>query len=174
MREFTRICAVVLLAFLLPLSEADAGKADDIVQLSPDTYLISRTSYGGVFTSMGKLKSKVIKDANEFAKSEGKVLVPISTSERPVGGPGQWPQFDYQFRLVDPNSPDAKSTALVPLPDVVIQDNRGGNREPPPVSNTPEKKDLYGELIKLDDLRKKGILSDEEFEAQKQKLLSEN
>ena len=37
----------------------------------------------------------------------------------------------------------------------------------------PEK-DIYSELLKLDDLRKRGILSEEEFEAQKKKLLEAN
>jgi hypothetical protein len=32
---------------------------------------------------------------------------------------------------------------------------------------------LYTELTKLDELRKKGILTDAEFEARKQKLLNE-
>jgi len=32
-------------------------------------------------------------------------------------------------------------------------------------------KDVYGELIKLDDLRKKGIITEEEFQIQKKKLL---
>ena len=32
--------------------------------------------------------------------------------------------------------------------------------------------ELYSELVKLDDLRKKGILTDEEFQAEKKKLLS--
>ena len=35
-------------------------------------------------------------------------------------------------------------------------------------------KDIYAELLKLDDLKKKGILSDTEFESQKKKLLGEN
>jgi hypothetical protein len=34
--------------------------------------------------------------------------------------------------------------------------------------------DRYDELIKLDDLRKKGIISEAEFETQKKKLLSGN
>ena len=32
--------------------------------------------------------------------------------------------------------------------------------------------DLYAQLTKLDDLRKKGILTDEEFQAEKKKILS--
>ncbi len=37
---------------------------------------------------------------------------------------------------------------------------------------TPANPSLYNDLIRLDDLRKRGILSQEEFEKQKQKLLS--
>lgn len=35
-------------------------------------------------------------------------------------------------------------------------------------------KDVYAELIKLDDLRKKSIISEAEFAEQKKKLLSDN
>jgi hypothetical protein len=43
------------------------------------------------------------------------------------------------------------------------------------VQDTSEKKnDVYAELIKLDDLRKRGILTDAEFEIQKKKLLAGN
>ena len=34
--------------------------------------------------------------------------------------------------------------------------------------------DVYSELIKLDELRQKGLLTDEEFEDQKKKLLESN
>jgi len=36
------------------------------------------------------------------------------------------------------------------------------------------KPDLYTELMKLDDLRKKGILTDAEFEQEKKELLESN
>ena len=34
--------------------------------------------------------------------------------------------------------------------------------------------DVYAELIKLDDLRNRGILTDDEFEAEKRKLLGQD
>ena len=37
-----------------------------------------------------------------------------------------------------------------------------------------EKKDLYTELMKLDELKQKGIITEEEFDTQKKKILSEN
>lgn len=47
---------------------------------------------------------------------------------------------------------------------------------PPPTTNTPEsgEGDIYSEILKLDDLRNRGLLTDEEFETEKRKLLTEN
>lgn len=43
---------------------------------------------------------------------------------------------------------------------------------PVAVNERPATGDLYTELIKLDDLRKRGILTEEEFQAEKKKVLS--
>ena len=47
----------------------------------------------------------------------------------------------------------------------------------PPINRQKEQskipKDVYAELLKLDDLKQKGIVSEEEFEAQKKKLLKD-
>lgn len=75
--------------------------------------------------------------------------------------------------MVDKNDPRATGGALIPRADVVIE-----NKMQPPVQSGAEDQsksnDLYAELLKLDDLRKKGIISEAEFEAQKTKLLSGN
>ena len=82
-----------------------------IVRVSSDTYLLIREDHAGVFGSMSKLKAGVIGDANTFAESLGKVAVPVSARETPVGsGFAQWASYEYQFRIVDRNSPEAKST----------------------------------------------------------------
>jgi hypothetical protein len=39
------------------------------------------------------------------------------------------------------------------------------------IATESKKQDVYSELLKLDDLRNRGLLTDEEFEAEKQKLL---
>lgn len=41
-------------------------------------------------------------------------------------------------------------------------------------TNEGQKVDIYSEILKLDDLRDRGILSDEEFEAEKRKLLEQD
>jgi Short C-terminal domain len=140
--------------------------------MGTDTYMISQTSAGGIFTNMGTLKSEVIQRANAFAESKGKVAIPVAAKEQPPV-PGRMPNYEYQFRLVDRNDPRAAGGGLIKTPDMVIE-NRG--QAPTVVVNPPSKEptrttDVYTELLKLDDLRKKGIITDAEFEAQKKRLL---
>ncbi len=97
------------------------GTNPGIVRLSPDTYMLSRDDHAGIFGSASALKARVISEANAFAESQGKVAVPLSSSEKPVGGPGQWASFEYQFRVVEKTDPEARRTSLEPRPDVVIE-----------------------------------------------------
>lgn len=134
--------------------------------------MLTRISRAGIFASMSKLKSGVIKDAKAFAAGMGKVAIPLEAKETPVGGAGQWPMFEYQFRVVEPDHPEARRTSLVPRADVVIENNQSIKGEIKTKDETPEKRDIYGELMKLDDLRQKGIITDAELQAQKQKVLA--
>jgi len=165
--------------WLLLFSALASARQPEVVQLSPDTYMISKADHGGIFGSgLPKLKATVIKQANDFAAQQGKIAIPLASSERPLGhGPGQWATFEYQFRVVDKNDPEARRTSLVPTPNAVIK----VESPTPQPSATPTSAespkggdrvdDLYSKLIKLDDLRKRGLLTNAEFEAEKRKLL---
>lgn len=153
-----------------------------IVPLGSDTYILSREDHAGIFGSMAKLKAGVISDANTFAASKGKVAVPVSVREKPVGNsPGDWATFEYQFRLLDPDSPEAKRGSLnadrqvLPVrPNASVQSSQSISADVSVAHDQPQSeapKDIYSELIKLEDLRKRGILTQEEFEVQKAKLL---
>lgn len=120
------------------------------------------------------MKVGVISDANAFAAGQGKVSIPISAHETPVGVMGKWAKFEYQFRVVDKNDPEVRRTALVPRADIVIEKTENISADVRTKDESAKPKDVYAELIKLDDLRKKGILTDAEFEMQKKKLLSGN
>lgn len=71
-----------------------------IVQLSPDTYMLSRASAAGAFVNYPKLKAEVIRQANEFAESKGKVAVEVSSKEH-IPTIAGLPSFEYRFRLAD-------------------------------------------------------------------------
>jgi hypothetical protein len=141
------------------------------VSMGNDTYMISQTSAGGMFKAMGSLKNEVMNRANEFAASKGKVAIPIAAHEAPAY-PGHMPNFEYQFRLVDKNDPRASGGALIPRADVVVEMQTPSAPSPSP--EAAKSKDMYTELLKLDDLRKRGVITESEFEAQKSKLLSGN
>jgi hypothetical protein len=95
-----------------------------IVQLSPDTYMLARTDHGGIFGNAAANKAKVMQEAHDFAASKGKVAIPLASNEVPLGtGPGQFASFEYQFRLADPNDPEARnvnpiSTTVTPYGSV--------------------------------------------------------
>lgn len=158
-----------LAAMLLGAAVSLGGCATaEIVPLGTDSYMISQTSAGGMFTNMGALKAEVLKRANAFAAKNGKVAVPIAARETPPA-PGRMPNFEYQFRLVDANDPRAPGGGLVPRPDMVIENNI--HPAPTPTVHKPPEPDVYTELLKLDDLLKRGIITDAEFEEQKSKIL---
>jgi hypothetical protein len=143
-----------------------------IIQLSNNTYMVSRTSAAGAFADMSNLKASVIREANQFAESKGKVAVAKASHETiPAHG---FPSYEYQFILLDKNDPRANDVSLLPRPDVVIQKTENIKNDSPAPTAPIIPADLYNELMKLDDLRKRGILTDAEFEAQKQKLLGES
>ena len=148
-------------------------RSPGIVQLSPDTYMITKEDHAGIFAfNRNKVKFDTIREANAFAESKGKVAIPISMKEHPVGVLGDWASYEYQFRVVDKNDPEAKRTSLAPRPDLVIEKNENISADIKLKDVSGEKTDLYAELTKLEDLRKRGIITDKEFEALKKKLLA--
>jgi hypothetical protein len=135
--------------------------------------MLTRTDKGGVFGNPSAMKAHVIQEANEFAASKGKVAIPLASNETPLAI-GRFASFEYQFRVVDPNDPEARRVNLVPRPDVVIEKTEKTSLDITTKDKAEKPKDLYAELLKLDDLHKRGILSDAEFDGQKKKLLGDH
>ncbi|RYG89253.1 MAG: SHOCT domain-containing protein [Alphaproteobacteria bacterium] len=129
------------------------AKDPEVIQLSADTYMVTYQNHAGIFARDTTTKKKVIETASRFAESKGMVLQPISMDFRDVGnGPAQWPSADYTFRLV----PKGQESGAVD----------------PAATSTSSNPDMYTELLRLDDLHKKGILTDAEFAGQKAKILA--
>ena len=91
---------------------------------------------------------------DEFAAGKGKIAEKIVLNER---GPGflRFAKVEYTFRLVDPKPTEAEMEK--------------------PAEEAEEKSgDLYTEILRLDDLRQRGLITDEEFGAEKRELLEAN
>lgn len=143
-----------------------------ITKLSGDTYILTRTDKGGVFGNASAMKTDVLREATDFAEAQGKAVLPISINETPLIVGARFASIEYQFRLVDKDSPALKQAAMVKRADVVIEQTEKKTVDVKTQDITAIKRDTYGELIRLDDLRKRGILSDDEFKVEKQKLLN--
>ena len=168
MRNLLLILAVLAVLVFMPISVSAAEP--EIVQISPNTYLIIKRSRT-IFGNIAKLKISVLKQAHEFAVGQGKVAIPVSDKTTTTTAGEGLPTYEYQFRLVDADSPDAKSTGIESSPDAIIESRKKYGGALTVNQESESKPDLYTELIKLDDLRKKGILSDKEFEQQKKRLM---
>jgi hypothetical protein len=80
--------------------------------------------------------------------------------------------LNISLGVIDKNDPEARRTSLTPRADVVIEKREKSSVDVRFKDESSKSKDIYLELIKLDDLQKKGILTDVEFEMQKRKLLT--
>ena len=140
-----------------------------IVQLSPDTYRMSRVDGGGVYADAAAMKASVINDANAFAESRGKIAVPIATHEESLRG--HLSTIEYEFRLVTAGEPAPKPTEPARPPQLATGE-KVEKADTRPADTTASKPDFYTELIRLDDLRKRGILTEDEFQTLKAKILA--
>jgi hypothetical protein len=152
-----------------------------VTQLSPDTYMITiraRSSYFAM--DKPKFTSQAVNHSLDYAASKGKVAVPITLRENTAGMFEDWVNVEYEFRLVDKNDPRAnrnksdadQKPAPAKQPEPVKQPAPIKPPEPVTKTDTRTKQDVYNDLLKLDDLRKKGIITQEEFEIEKKKLLA--
>ena len=132
---------------------ASAPTQNDVIQTGPDTYIISAYS---AFNGTSK-KDAIIRIANDFAASKGKQAVTISMKEsHPSIGFGG--QFEYQFSLVE-------------IPAAKVEQKPVAATDQTAKSDRSKVDKLYEDLLKLADLKMKGIITDEEFNIQKSRLL---
>ena len=84
-----------------------------VVQIAPNTYLLSREDHGGIFGTASGLKAGVFRDADAFAERQGKAEIPVTAREHPVGILADWASFELTFRIVDKNAPEARWTYVM-------------------------------------------------------------
>jgi hypothetical protein len=131
---------IVFLLGAISLAAVVTGCANPgIVKLSQDTYLLSRTDKWGIFGNASAMKADVIREANEFAASQGKIAIPISLNESPMSI-GHFASFDYLFRVVDKSDAEARRVNFVPRPNVVTEKTQKTSLED--MGTSKENKDL--------------------------------
>ena len=144
--------ASLLFAGLIGTASASTSKLDP---MGNNTYAVTREASSGFDRDVGALKSAAKDDAAKFCASQKKEMKVLAvTTDRPHFG-GGFASAKVVFKALDAGDPEL--TAAPPPLDPSIKQAPGG--------------DLYAELIKLEDLHQRGILTDKEFNAQKKKIL---
>lgn len=152
----TKSLAAMFFAFTLT-----ACSTSSVIQSGPNTFMVSSSGAG---FGTGSVRENVFKAANDFAAAKGMVMVPISFKAKPGELGRNPPSADLIFKLAKTGAPSISDSPLTEADQLKIQQDI----KIQPTAN----KDLYTELVKLDDLRKKGIINDREFDEAKSKLLS--
>jgi hypothetical protein len=110
---------------------------------------------------VAQMKIAAQESAESYCSAHSKLLKVVSLdSKKPLFATG-YASATIIFKALDANAPELAPPAPA-IPAAAA----------PVVTLTASTDDLYTALTKLDDLRKKGILSDDEFQAEKKKILS--
>lgn len=149
--------------FCTALTGRASAPSGDPVALGNDTYSITREAKTAFNRDEDKLKDDATAAAQKFCDAQGKQMRVLSlTSKVPTFGLGYaWAKI--VFKALPPGDPRLTDPLPSVAPATVVEAQK---------SLTSSTDDLYNALLKLDDLRKKGILTDEEFQAEKKKILS--
>ena len=165
-RDFSRVnikpLGLVLLAFCVGISWTGCASKtkthvpSKVVTVGNNTYSITRSAGNGFNRDTDALRAEAQDEAAQYCAAQGKQLKVISlTSNRPMMAMG-YASATIVFKALAANDPELTAPASASV---------GGS------DRTPTG-DLYSELMKLDELHKKGILTDEEFQSEKTKVLN--
>ncbi len=148
--------------FAICLVLLGCASASNVVSEGNNTYSITRTASTGFFRKPAKLEAQAREEAIKFCESQGKVMKLISvTSGEPHWGGGM-ASAKIVFMALKEGDP---ALTAPPTP----ADTGAPGFERPAAAPTDV---LFAELTKLNDLRQKGLLSEEEYQAQKRKILA--
>lgn len=131
------------------------------VSLGNNTYSLVRQAKNGFQRDTELLKSQVKEDAQIFCQNQGRQMKILElTAEKPWFAMG-YAKAKIVFQALAPNDPALNPAAVTTTAPT--------ESAPHVITNTTE---LYNELMRLDELHKKGILTDDEFQSEKQKVLA--
>ena len=153
------------------------------VPMGPNKYTISKTSPACGFRDAGGTKADLLQEIAQFCSEKG--LEPEPTSIETVDGVlgRRCASATIEFRCVTSAGADFMPSGQKPDRDINRSPNNPtnsgqfGNKDAGTVKLIQEvqvkkSSDKYNELKQLKELKDKGVLTQEEFDAQKQKILS--
>ena len=151
---------------------AVTGRADpnpEIVSLGHDTYALTRWAETGFARNTEKLKARALEDAEAYcAKLHKEPKIVSTTAARPLVPLTGFAHAKIVFRALDANDPELHAPA--PAPDSAAA-------APVAVENAAPRSEtdaLYRDLMQLDELRKRGLITEKEFQVKRKKLVDKS
>ncbi len=159
---------LVLCALLSPMLLVIQGCATStgVMPMGPDTYVVTGESQFGP----GGAQKKALEDANAFAATKDKHMIPINVETRIDWYPSASHVYELTFRLVDSDDPEYRRTNLEQLPDLIVKHENELDADIA-IDDASGSDDIYTQLMKLKALKDDGILTEEEFQQEKKKVL---
>jgi len=169
-------CPVLALGLLAVPGRAQPNP--EIVPLGQDTYALTRWAKTGFTRNTEKLKAQALEDVAAYcAKLHKQPKIISTTAAHPVVPLTGFAHAKVVFKALDANDPELRAPVAAAGAEMAPAAPAPAAPPPPAAESAPPQTatdQLYSDLMKLDDLRKRGILTDEEFQAQKKKLLDKS
>ncbi|HEY3755145.1 MAG TPA: SHOCT domain-containing protein [Opitutaceae bacterium] len=158
---------LVLLALVIsPAASRAADTTLEITDQGNNTYTLTRFASTTFTLNTTKLLERAMEDAKQFCTERHRTLKVLDTRKyKPFLPSLGIPYGRVVFEAVDPNAPVEPD---VPPPAAAAPGSAPIELKPVPSTPTDT---LYRDLHKLDELRKDGLLSEEEFQKLKQRLI---
>lgn len=151
------LCSLLVLAALAFFSGC-ASPAAKVESNGADTYTITKEAATGFTRDTGALKEQALAEAQKFCADRGKQLKVVAvTEDKPLFYTTSFASAKVVFKALDAGDSDLHAPAQAPVVSAPATPGPTG--------------DLYNELIKLDELRTRGLLTDKEFQSEKKKLI---
>jgi len=138
----------------------------EIVSLGHDTFALTRWAGNGFSRNTEKLKAQALEDAAAYCAGLHKELKVINTTTAKTVPLMGFAHAKVVFKALDANDPELHASVPASAPGEVAAPVAIENPAPRSETNA-----LYRDLLELDDLRKRGLLTEEEFQAKRKRLV---
>ena len=147
------------LLLIVAANAAWAGDASPIESTGNNVYSVTVKANSKFTRDTQKLKDQAMEVATQFCAKDRKQLKVVSvTEDKSQYLVGPFAKTTITFKALAPGDPEL----VPPATDASVK---------PTVAASPATEQLYADLLRLNELRKTGILTDAEFESEKKKVL---
>ncbi len=163
---------VLVLGLVATAARASDLPNPEIVSLGHDTYALTRWAETGFTRNTTKLKTQALEDAAAYCARLHKELKVLSTTTaRPAVPLTGFARAKVVFKALDANDPELHTPVVESESGVPVSAPAAPAVAPAPPSETDG---LYSDLMKLDDLRKRGLITEEQFQTLRNKLVEKS